>query len=308
MLFVLAGASGFLGTTWRDHLAREGHEVVRLVRGEALSAQEQHWDPYADGSDPALVRLVDRADVVVNLAGAPLAHWPWTASYKRTFLDSRVATTRTLAEAVAASDRKPPMVAQNGIAGYGDRGDTVLTEEAAFDADTFMGRVSRAWQDAAAPAGDAGARVAVLRTGVVLDRRATATKLLKVLFSTGLGGPVGSGDQYFSTISLADWLRAATHVATGLVDTDAGTGAAGVYNLTGPDASTNKEFGRELGRQLHRPAAVPVPAGPIRLLVGAVSSELLNSCRVEPARLLEQGFVFEHPTLQDRVAAALGRD
>jgi uncharacterized protein len=295
MRFVLAGVSGFLGTAWRDHLAREGHEVVRLVRGEALSASESRWDPYSGHVDRA---LVESADVVGTLSGAPLAHWPWTASYKRTFTESRVATTRTLAEAVAASDRKPAFVAQNGIAGYGDRGDAPLTEESAFDADTFMGRVTRAWQDATTPAVEAGVRTVVMRSGVVLDRHGGAMKPLLPLFKAGLGGPVGDGSQYFSTISMPDWLRAATHLA---VDDD----ASGVYNVSAPNATTNADFGKELGRMLHRPAVLPAPSWAIRRVVGDVSSELLNSTRVEPARLLEEGFVFEHPTLNERLAAAL---
>lgn len=295
MRFVLAGVSGFLGTAWRDHLAREGHEVVRLVRGEALSASESHWDPYAGEVDPA---VIESADVVANLAGAPLAHWPFTESYKRTFTESRVATTRTLAEAVAASDRKPAFLAQNGVAGYGDRGDAPLTEESAFDADTFMGRVSRAWQDAATPASDAGARVVVMRTSVILDRRGGALKPLLPLFKAGLGGPVGPGTQYFSTISMRDWVRTATHLGT---DQE----SAGVYNVSAPNATTNAEFGQELGRMLHRPSVLPVPSWAIRKVVGDISSELLNSTRVEPARLLAEGFEFEHPTLNARLAAAL---
>ncbi len=233
-----------------------------------------------------------------HLSGAPLAHWPWTASYKRTFTESRVATTRTLAEAVAASDRKPAFVAQNGIAGYGDRGDAPLTEESAFDADTFMGRVTRAWQDATTAAVEAGARTVVMRSGVVLDRHGGAMKPLLPLFKAGLGGPVGDGSQYFSTISMPDWLRAATHLA---VDDD----ASGVYNVSAPNATTNADFGKELGRMLHRPAVLQAPSWAIRRVVGDVSSELLNSTRVEPARLLEEGFVFEHPTLNERLAAAL---
>ena len=295
MRFVLAGVSGFLGTAWRDHLAREGHEVVRLVRGEALSASESRWDPYSGHVDRA---LVESADVVGTLSGAPLAHWPWTASYKRTFTESRVATTRTLAEAVAGSDRKPAFVAQNGIAGYGDRGDAPLTEESAFDADTFMGRVTRAWQDATTPAVEAGVRTVVMRSGVVLDRHGGAMKPLLPLFKAGLGGPVGDGSQYFSTISMPDWLRAATHLA---VDDD----ASGVYNVSAPNATTNADFGKELGRMLHRPAVLKAPSWAIRRVVGDMSSELLNSTRVEPARLLEEGFVFEHPTLNERLAAAL---
>jgi len=295
MRFVLAGVSGFLGTAWRDHLAREGHEVVRLVRGEPLSASESRWDPYSGHVDR---ELVESADVVGTLSGAPLAHWPWTAAYKRTFTESRVATTRTLAEAVAASDRKPAFVAQNGIAGYGDRGDAPLTEESAFDADSFMGRVTRAWQDATTAAVESGARTVVMRSGVVLDRRGGAMKPLLPLFKAGLGGPVGDGSQYFSTISMPDWLRAATHLA---VDDD----ASGVYNVSAPNATTNADFGKELGRMLHRPAVLKAPAWAIRRVVGDMSSELLNSTRVEPARLLEEGFVFEHPTLNERLAAAL---
>ncbi len=295
MKLVLAGGSGFLGTAWRDHLAREGHDVVRLVRGEALSASESHWDPYAGQVDRA---VVEDADVVATLSGAPLAHWPWTESYQRTFTDSRVATTRTLAAAVASSDRKPALVAQNGISGYGERGDELLTEESSFDADTFMGDVARQWQAATGPATAAGCRVVVMRTGVVLDRRGGPVKLLLPVFKAGLGGPVGSGEQYFSTISLTDWVRAATHLATH-------DEAQGVYNVSAPHATTNGDFGRHLGRMLHRPAVVPVPSFVLDSLAGTVSSELLNSTRVEPARLLAEGFVFEHPTLDARLAAAL---
>ena len=297
MRFVIAGASGFLGTQWRDHLARQGHDVVRLVRGEALSEHESHWDPYAGQVDDS---VIESADVVACLSGAPLAHWPWTAAYKRTFVDSRVATTGTLARAVAASARKPALLAQNGIAGYGDRADLLLTEDSDANASTFMGRVTQEWERATAPAADAGARVVVMRSGVVLDRRAGVVKTLVPVFKLGLGGPVGPGTQYFSTISLPDWLRAATFLATH-------DECSGVYNVSAPNASTNAEFGSELGRQLHRPAVLPVPALPIRKIVGDVSTELLNSTRVEPARLLAAGFEFEHPTLEARVSAALAR-
>ncbi len=295
MKFVLAGVSGFLGTAWRDHLAREGHEVVRLVRGEALSASESSWDPYAGTVDRA---VIESADVVGTLSGAPLAHWPWTESYKRSFTASRVATTRTLAEAVAASDRKPAFLVQNGIAGYGDRGDAPLTEESAFDADTFMGRVTRAWQAAASPASEAGARVAVMRSSIILDKRGGALKPLLLVFKAGLGGPVGPGTQYFSTISMSDWVRAATHLATH-------DDASGVYNVSAPNATTNAEFGKTLARLLHRPSVLPTPSWPIKKVIGDISSELLNSTRVEPARLLAEGFTFEHPTLNERLAAAL---
>jgi uncharacterized protein len=297
MRFVLAGASGFLGTAWRDHLAREGHEVVRLVRGEALAASESSWDPVAGRVDAA---VIESADVVACLSGASLAHFPWTESYRRTFLTSRVAPTRTLAEAIAASDRKPVLLAQNGLAGYGDRGASVITERSPTDADTFMGEVTRAWQAATEPAVESGARVAVMRSGVVLDRRALALKVMRPLFKAGLGGPIGSGEQYFSTISLVDWLRAATWLA----GNDA---ASGAYNLTAPEQTTQAEFAAQLAGMLHRPHLVRAPAFAVRLALRDVASEFLGSVRVEPRRLLDEGFVFEHPTLGTRLASALGR-
>lgn len=297
MRIVLAGASGFLGTAWRDHLAQQGHEVVRLVRGEVMSPQESSWDPRRGQVDQA---VIEEADVVACLSGAPLAHFPWTAGYKKTFLESRTLTTGTLATAIARSERKPALLAQNGIAGYGDRADQVLTEDSPTDADTFMGRVTRDWEAATAPAQEAGARVVVMRSAVVLDRRGGALKPLLLVFKSGLGGPLGQGRQYFSTISLNDWLRAATRLAA---DDD----ARGAYNLSAPNQTTNAEFGRTLARMLHRPAVLRTPSFPVKLALRDVSSELLGSARVEPARLQEAGFEFDHPTLESRLASALSR-
>lgn len=297
MRIVVAGASGFLGQAWREHLARGGHDVVRLVRGEAVSSHESSWDPYQGRVDQD---VVDSADVVANLAGAPIGHWPWTASYKRTLHDSRVATTRTLAEAVAASPSKPAFLAQNGIAAYGDRGDEVLTEDSSTPAETTLGRISLDWQEATRPAEEAGARVCVMRSSVVLHRSGGALKPLILLFRAGLGGPLGDGRQYFATISLNDWVRAATHLATD-------ESARGVYNVTGPQPTTNAEFTRQLGRMLNRPTLVRAPAWPMRKVLGELSHELLGSARVEPARLLEEGFAFEQPTLNEQLASALTR-
>jgi uncharacterized protein (TIGR01777 family) len=242
--------------------------------------------------------VIESADVVANLAGAPIAHWPWTASYKQTLLDSRVSTTRTLADAIAASTSKPAYLVQNGIAGYGDRGDEVLTEKSSTSTATTLGRISAEWQAAADPAERAGARVCIMRTSVVLGRNGGALKPLTILFRAGLGGPLGSGRQYFATISLNDWLRAATFLATH-------DSCHGVYNLTGPNPTTNNEFTKELGRMLNRPTLLRAPGWPMRKALGELSNELLGSARVEPARLLGEGFEFEQPTLNERLASAL---
>lgn len=295
MRYVLAGASGFLGTELRDHLARSGHEVVRLVRGEAMSRNESTWDPYAGDVDAA---VIGSADVVVCLSGANLAHFPWTESYKKTFVSSRLATTRTLAAAIADAGTRPVFLAQNGIAGYGDHGDEVITEQTPTDADTFMAGVTRDWEAATEPAARAGARVVVLRSGVVLDRSGGALKPMVTQFKAGAGGPIGDGSQYFATISLVDWLRAVTWLAEN-------SDAQGAYNLTAPHQSTNAEFARMLARMLRRPAFVRAPATAIRAALKDVASELLGSERVEPQRLLDEGFLFEHPTLEERLRSAL---
>ena len=295
MRIVIAGATGFLGQAWREHLARQGHDVVRLVRGPAVSSHESTWDPYRGEVDQS---VIDSADVVANLAGAPIAHWPWTASYKRTLRDSRVLTTRTLAEAIAASPGKPAFLVQNGIAGYGDRGDEVLTEESSTPGESTLGRITLEWQEATTPAADAGARVCVMRTAVVLHKSGGALKPLYDLVRAGLGGPIGDGRQYFATISLNDWLRAVTFLATN-------EKCHGVYNLTGPGTTTNEEFTKQLGRMLNRPTLVRAPAWPMRKALGELSNELLGSARVEPERLLADGFEFEQPTLNERLAAAL---
>lgn len=295
MRFVMAGASGFLGGVLTRHLTGQGHEVVRLVRRTPQGADEAQWDPYAAEVDQA---IVDGADVVVNLAGAPLAHWPWTESYKREFLESRVITTRVLAEAVARSTGAPVLLAQSGVAGYGDRGAEVITEDTPTDGDTFIAEVTRQWELSTVAAEDAGSRVVHLRTGVVLDKSGGALKAMLPAFRLGVGGPIGSGRQYFATISLDDWLGATTFLA----ERD---DLSGAFNLTGPQTTTNRDFTKELGRALHRPTVLRVPAFPLRSVGGVAGNELLSSARVEPRRLLDAGYRFAHPDLTSRVAAAL---
>ncbi len=236
-------------------------------------------------------QVIENADVVVNLAGASFAKWPLTEAYKQKFIASRVVTTRVLAEAIARTRKKPAFLAQNGTSYYGNRGDEVLTENSPEGNDgTFLNGITKLWQAATEPAAAAGARVCVMRTGAVLHKGGGAFFPLYLIFKAGLGGPAGNGEQYFSTISLTDWVRAVAFLAN---DED----ASGPYNLSGPNPTTNEEFSRELGRMLHRPTVFRVPATPLRKVFPELSPELLSSVRVEPARLLEAGFEFEHPTL-----------
>lgn len=295
MRIVAAGVSGFLGTALRDVWARDGHQVVQLVRGEVSGPAQSSWNPSAGRVD---AEVIASADAVVNLAGAPIARWPWTESYKRTLLQSRVSTTRTLATALVETGSSATWLNASGVAAYGDdRGAEVLTEESATGAGVLTD-VVRQWEAATQPAQDAGVRVCLLRSGVVLDRRGGALRTMLLPFRLGAGARIGTGKQYFSVISLSDWLRASVHLLTH-------DDATGPYNLTGPQPPTNAEYTRALADTLHRPAALVVPARPLRLVLGDLSAELLGSLRVLPQRLLGAGFTFEHPDVRSAVGAAL---
>lgn len=295
MRYVIAGSSGFLGTALREALAHEGHEVVRLVRGDSPSPHDSRWDPYAGKVDGD---VIESADVVVNLAGAPLAR-PWTASHRAAIRDSRVATTSTLARAIAAAGSRPAFLAQSGIAAYGsDRGDTVLDESASRERDGFLSQVVEEWEGSTQAAEASGARVCHLRTGVVIDRRGGPLPLMLPAFRLGVGGPLGSGEQYFSIVSLQDWVGAAIFLGQS-------PDASGAFNLSAPEPPTNEEFTRTLGSLLHRPTKLRVPSIVLKKALGELSNELLGSLRVVPVALERAGYAFRHRDVASVLEAAL---
>ncbi len=284
MRFLIAGASGFLGTRLREGLATQGHHVTALVR-RAPGPSEVRWDPY--GSKLG-VEVVENHDVVVNLAGSPTLGNPHSKKWQGDLMNSRVTTTRVLAEAIAGSANKPAFLAGNGIGVYGDHGAEPLTEEAHSRGNALLTRVSRAWEQAAEPAAAAGARVCVLRTSPIYDRRSQPLGMLRLLFKAGLGGPLGDGSQYMPMISARDWVDAVIHLA----ETET---ASGPFNLCCEKAPTNEEFTRELARQLHRPAFLRVPAVVLRPAAGEMANELLGSVNCVPAALVASGFTHRDP-------------
>ena len=293
---VMAGASGFLGSHLRAALEGRGHRVVSLTRGEATGEDESHWDPYDDDVDRTLVRT---ADVVVNLAGSPTLGNPHSEKWARNLKESRVTTTRVLAEAIAGgSDPFPAFLAGNGISYYGDHGDATLTEASDTRGHALLTDVTRAWQDAAQPAVDAGARVCVLRTAPVMDRRSAPLKQLRLLYKAGLGGRLGSGRQVMPMISLRDWVGAVVHLAEHAT-------ASGPFNLTAPDLPTNAEFTKALARAVHRPAFALVPSPVLRVAAGKMAPELLGSVDAHPAALLDSGYAFRDPDVAAVLAAGL---
>jgi uncharacterized protein (TIGR01777 family) len=286
MRFLIAGASGFLGSRLRDSLRAAGHDVVSLVRRAPARGRsgtdEAPWDPYSGTLDPG---LLEQVDVVVNLAGSPTLGNPHSRKWADALRTSRVTTTRVLAEAIGASSRRPAFLAGNGISFYGDHGAEPLTEAAGSAGDAFLTGVTLDWQAATQPALDAGARVCILRTAPVMDRHNPPLQQQLLLFKAGLGGRLGSGRQYQPIISLPDWVAAVTYLAEH-------AGVAGPVNLCCPETPTNAEFTRELARIVHRPAVLAVPAAVLRPAAGRMSPELLGSMRTVPQALLDSGFRF----------------
>lgn len=295
---LVAGASGFLGTHLCSALSAGGHTLTRLTRGEPQAADQASWDPYAGRLDPA---LVEAADVVVNLAGAPTLGNPHSEKWARELRESRVTTTRVLAEAIAASERKPAFLAGNGISYYGDHrefGDPVLDEQADSRGDALLTGVARDWQAAAEPAAEAGARLCVLRTSPVMDRRSEPLRALRLLFLAGLGGKLGDGRQHMAMISLRDWVGAVVHLA----EHDS---ASGPFNLCSPRTPTNAEFTETLATQLHRPSFATVPRFALKTGAGKMAPELLGSLNVVPAALMSSGYDFHDHDVVSVVRAGL---
>jgi uncharacterized protein (TIGR01777 family) len=281
---VAAGASGLIGTPLVRWWRAAGHEVVRLVRREPTAPGEVRWDPAAGVLDPAALAGVDAA---VNLAGAGVGDRRWSESYRRTIVESRTRSTALLARTLAGLARPPAVLLQGSATGYyGDRGEEVLTESAAAG-EEFLARTCVAWEAAAAPARAAGVRVVALRTGLVMAPSGGAFGALLPLLRAGAGGPLGSGREWWSWITLEDQLRAIDHLLRSDV--------SGPVNLVAPAPERNRDLVRALARALHRPALLPVPALALRAAVGDFAEEILASRRVEPRALLDDGFVFSHP-------------
>lgn len=295
MRVVIGGASGFLGTALTHHLRQGGHQVTRLVRSGDPADDASLWDPYTGRIDQI---VIDRADAVVNLSGASVARWPRTPKRRRMILESRTSATSTLAKAVAASSTPPALISASGMSKYGvDRGDEVLTE-ASSPGDGFLPGIIHAWEAAASPAVDAGARVCFIRTSLTLDGKEGLLRFMLPAWKLGVGARLGSGRQYMSFISLNDWLRAAAF----LIESPE---ASGPHNFAAPVPVTNAEFTDALGDAVHRPTFLVAPRFAIKLALGSIADDLLGSLRVSPAALVDAGFTFDEPDIASALELAL---
>ncbi|MDN3297325.1 TIGR01777 family oxidoreductase [Streptomyces ficellus] len=290
----VTGSTGLIGTALVRSLRADGHEVVRLVRRPARAGDEVEWDPKRQYVDVA--GLVG-CDAVVHLAGAGVGERRWTEAYKREIRESRVLGTAAIAEAVASLDVPPKvLVCGTAIGYYGDTGSRAV-DETAPAGEGFLPSVCVDWEEAAGAAEEAGVRVVYARTGLVVARGGGAWGPLFPLFRAGLGGRLGSGEQFWSFISLHDEIAALRH----LVDDES---LSGPVNLTAPEPVTNREVTAAMGRVLRRPTLLPVPAAALRIALGDFAADVLGSQRVLPARLLESGFRFAFPTIDTAIAAA----
>jgi len=285
----ITGASGLIGGALSVFLSARGDDVVHLVRREPRARYEVSWDPASRKLNPG---DLSGLTAVVHLAGAGVGDHRWTPAYKEEILASRVNGTATIATALAELGEPIALVSGSAIGAYGDRGDEILTE----DSETgkgFLADVVRAWEAATIPAQEAGLRVVHARTGLVLAPDGGAMQRVLPLAKWGLAGPLGTGRQYWSWITLDDEVRALAH----LIDQN----VVGPVNLVSSQPLRQAEVMKALGARLRRPAVLPTPALALKVALGEFASDILASARVLPSVLSASGFVFEH----DSIASAM---
>ncbi|MFD0807863.1 TIGR01777 family oxidoreductase [Nocardioides caeni] len=293
---VVGGASGFLGSHLVTELRARGHQVTRLVRRDSTGADESRWDPDSGEID---IDLIGHADVVVNLGGSKLVGNVHSKKWAHDIRASRLATTTTVVDAIAACATPPALLNASGLAWYGDHGDAPLTEASDTRGDTLLTELARDWEAATVPAAAAGARVVLLRTAPVYDRTSPPLKQQALQFRLGLGGRLGSGRQFHPLISLRDWVGGAVF----LVEHPT---AFGPVNLAAPSTPTNADYTRTLAALLHRPAFLPAPAPILKVAAGPMAPELLGSLNLGPGVLVDLGYEFEDPDVESVLRTGLG--
>jgi uncharacterized protein (TIGR01777 family) len=294
MRVLVTGASGLLGSRVCDALLARGDEVAGLTRDPDRVRETNPtvaWFPWRPVVERPPAEALAGVDGVINLIGEPIDQ-RWTDAAKQRIRDSRERATKNLVDAISAADPRPRrLVSQSGVGYYGDRG-SALVDESTPPGDSFDARVCVAWEAAAKSAEAAGVRVAITRTGLVLDRSAGLLRQLLLPFKLGVGGPIAGGEQYMPWVHIADEIR----LLLWALDTDE---ASGVYNATSPNPVTNREFSKTLGSVLSRPAVIPLPKLALRARFGDELGEVVaGGQRAMPRRALDAGFEFAHPELE----------
>ncbi len=297
MKILITGATGLIGKELSTSLARQGHEIFRLTRGQPREANDIPWNPAA-GEIPK-ARL-EGLDAVVHLAGENIAGARWTDAVKERLRRSRVDGTKLLCDTLSGLSAPPKtLICASAIGYYGNRGQENLPESSAAGSG-FLADLCRDWEAAAEPARQRGIRVVHLRIGVVLTPKGGALAQMLTPFKLGVGGVIGDGKQYWSWVAVDDVVGAIEHAL-------AHPEISGPVNAVAPNAATNYDFTKTLGHVLHRPTIFPMPAFAARLALGEMADELLlSSTRVVPQRLQETGYQFRCPTLEGALEHVLG--
>jgi len=283
---LISGATGLIGTELAKQLTELGHTPVRLVRRVPRNQDEVYIDA---GRGELDFSVMDSIDAVVNLAGATTGKIPWTKKYMKEIVDSRLQTTRLLVQAINASNNPPKVLISGSASGvYGDRGDELLDENAG-KGEGFLSDLAFAWEE---EANKAKTRVVLIRTTMVMSKKLGALGKLLPLIKLGVGGPLGSGKQWWAWISLEDQARAIIH----LIENQKANGA---FNITAPEPATCEQIVHALGKALHRPTFFRVPAWLMNLVIGVAAKELLLcSQKMSAEKLISSGYKFNHPTLR----------
>ena len=291
----IAGSSGLIGTALVSALRATDNRVMRIVRHAPTNADELFWNPETGEFD---VDALQEVDAVVNLCGAGVGDKRWSGAYKQQLRDSRITPTEVISAAVADAGVKV-LINASAVGYYGNTRDRVV-DEAAPPGGGFLAQLCYDWEAATLPARQAGVRVVLARTGLVLSPSGGALGRLRTLFSLGLGARLGSGRQYMPWISLEDEVRALLFAIS--------HDLYGPVNLTGPAPVTNAEFTAVLGRALNRPTPLMLPGPAVRAVIGEFSEEaLLAGQRAIPAALERAGFTFHHNTIGEALAYATAR-
>lgn len=304
MQIVVAGGTGFIGRPLCALLCQEGHRVTLLTRrreeaqrscGSTVTAVE--WNGREAGS---WEHCLDGTDAVINLAGAPIADCRWTEARKRWLTESRILTTRLLAEAMSRRTSKPrTLVSASGIGYYGASEDRVLDEDAARG-EGFLADLCLAWEAEALRAAEFGVRVVTLRTGMVLEQDGGALAKMLLPFKLFAGGPIMPGTQWVS------WIHRRDHI--GLIRWILMTpNVSGPVNAVAPEAVTMNRFCEVLGQVLHRPSWLPVPSFALQVALGELGTLMTTGQRVTPAKALSGGYLFHYPTLEPALRAILSK-
>ncbi len=309
MKVVIAGGTGFLGAPLAETYAEEGQEVLVLTRSLAPGVARHDpgtgmpgitrvgWAP--DGRVGAWAAALGGAAAVINLAGEPLDRGRWSPQRKAVLRDSRLLATRSLAAAIAGAAVPPAVFISGSAVGYyADTGDALVTEASPAGRD-FLAQLCEDWEAEAGHAATPGTRIAVLRTGIVLERSGGALPRMMLPFRFFVGGRLGSGRQYVSWIHRLDWVE----MVRWIVETPA---AHGPINATAPAPVTSRELSRAIGRALHRPSLLPVPGFAVRLAVGELADSILTGQRALPARAQALGYHFRYPDIDQALRGLFG--